>query len=51
MGFYMLGVVLIAYSSYEMDETFDVVQENKNKGQAKLHNLMTSKEKTYRGNK
>ena len=51
MGFYMLKLVLIAYSSYEMDETFDVVQEKKNKGQAKLHNLMTSKEKTYRGNK
>ncbi len=47
----MLKLVLIAYSSYEMDETFDVVQENKNKGQAKLHNLMTSREKTYRGKK
>ncbi len=32
MGFYMLGVVLIAYSSYEMDETFDVVQEKKMEG-------------------
>ncbi len=47
----MLKLVLIAYSSYEMDETFDVVQENKNKGQAKLHNLMTTREKTYRGKK
>jgi len=37
----MLGGVLVAYSSYEMDEIFDVVQENKNKGQAKLHDLMT----------
>jgi len=36
MGFYILGVVLTAYSSYEMDETFDVVQENKNRGQANL---------------
>ncbi|MBE5098037.1 hypothetical protein [Priestia aryabhattai] len=41
LGFYMLGVVPMVYSFYEMEETFDVVQENKNKGQARLHNLMT----------
>jgi hypothetical protein len=43
----MLGVVLIAYSPYEMDETFDVVQVNKNRGQAKLYDFSTSGEKLY----
>jgi len=43
----MLGVVLIVYSSYEMDETLEVVQKNKNRLQAKLYNFSTSGEKLY----
>ncbi len=46
-SFFILGIDLIAYSSYEMDETFDVVQMNKNRLQAKLYDFGTSGEKLY----
>jgi hypothetical protein len=47
MGFYMIGVVLMVYSFYEVDETLEVVQKNKNRAQAKLYDLLTSGEKNY----
>jgi hypothetical protein len=41
----MLGVVLMVYSFYEVDETLEIVQKNKNRLQAKLYNFSTSGEK------